>query len=332
MGAYSVNQNRQFYVAKTYAASPSTGTAGVIGVKRTADYIRFPYVGGDVNNLMSSDAIPVKDIRKVKLTKATAMVRKLKCATVTITKDIVANETYFIGIRVKNFLMNDETSKYHFSGYTISGTASTKKGTILGQIALNLFDNLSKDCNNFFKIYLGSTEVSEANYDTIKAACDGNTATYANLAIHEVKQPFRLGVCSSDPVDFEVYAKPAGEVLADNDWATIVYTDQSTTIPNSEKVADMEYFYNGERGDRLKMAGYPNNIDVEYIANPKDTAGYDMLDIHYYWQGQGTAVAKSEKVITIAMPTAEMTKLVTAIGEGITIDTIPAAASASDEG
>lgn len=330
MGAYSTNQNRQFYVANTYSATPATGTAGVIGLKKTADYIRFPYVGGDANNVMSSDAIPLKNITYAKLTKATAMVRKLKCATVTISaNDIIAGETYFVGIKVKNFLMNDETSKYLFSGYAVAASSSTKKGTILGNIALNLFDNLSTDANNFFKVFLGSTEVTDANYDTIKAACDANSATYANLAIHEIKQPFRLGACTSDPVDFEVYTKPAGDLLINNDWATIVYTDQSITVPNSEKVADMEYFYNGERGDMLKMTGFPNNIDVKYIADPKNTAGYDLLDIHYFWQGDGTAIVKSEKSITVAMPTAEMAKLVAAIGSDVTISTIPAAASAS---
>lgn len=322
MGAYSTNQNRQFYVANTYTATPSTGTSGVIGLKKTDKYLRFPYVGGDANNVISSDAIPFENITYAKLTKASANARYLKKATVTFSgAAALADETYLVGIKVRNFMMNNVSSEWNVSGYTVATSATQTKGSVLGYIALNLFDNLKADVNNFFKVYLGSTEVTDANYDTIKAACDANSASYASLVIEEVKQPFRLGACTSDPVEFEVYALPVGD--AGIQWATVVMADTSTAVPNSEKVADMEYFYNGERGDMLKESGFPNNIDVKYIANPASAAGYDLLDIHYFWQGDGTAIVKSEKSITIAMPTAEMAKLVTAIGDSVTITTIP---------
>ena len=69
----------------------------------------------------------------------------------------------------------------------------------------------------------------------------------------------------------------------------------------------------------FRNMGWPNNIDVKYMVDP--TKEYDVLDLHYFFSGDGVQVHKSEKDITfVAETTAEMTKLKTAItSAGITV-------------
>ena len=55
----------------------------------------------------------------------------------------------------------------------------------------------------------------------------------------------------------------------------------------------------GERGDIYRNVGWPNSIPTKYVLDGNDANGYDVLDIHYYYEGGGENPQKSEKDITI---------------------------------
>jgi hypothetical protein len=69
----------------------------------------------------------------------------------------------------------------------------------------------------------------------------------------------------------------------------------------------MEYFYHANRGDYNREAAWPNNWPDAYLANSSAAYGYDVIEIHWYWDGANHAVQKSEKDITIAFPAAGAT-------------------------
>lgn len=146
--------------------------------------------------------------------------------------------------------------------------------------------------------------------------------TEAGLVITgaDEEQPWRLGVLSKEPVNFEVIPTT---VIVDGEeviWGTVEYgTDTTVTINNGTKVADLEYFCMAERGDVFRNMGWPNNIDVKYMVDP--SKGYDMLDLHYYYSGNGVQVHKSEKDITFVSATDSIiSNLKTALtGAGITV-------------
>ena len=78
MATFSVNQNRQLYVAKAYKATVAgTDSAGTISVKADSakKHFYFPYVGAD--NLMRSDLIDVDKVMYAKATDADEMAMKL---------------------------------------------------------------------------------------------------------------------------------------------------------------------------------------------------------------------------------------------------------------
>ena len=93
-------------------------------------------------------------------------------------------------------------------------------------------------------------------------------------------------------------------VTANNDeypWGVETYM-KGAQLTNSKKAAELEYFCMGERADIYRGAGWPNNIDTEYMVNSAAANGYDMICIHYAYTGSNHAVQKSEKDLFILAP------------------------------
>jgi len=71
-------------------------------------------------------------------------------------------------------------------------------------------------------------------------------------------------------------------------------------VPNGYKIADLEYFCMGERGDQYRGMGWPNIIPTHYMCNPTKDTEYNILEIHYAFTDDGASSYNSEKDITIA--------------------------------
>ena len=90
-----------------------------------------------------------------------------------------------------------------------------------------------------------------------------------------------------------------------------------------KKIADLEYFCMGERGDQYRGIGWPNIIPTKYMVDP--TKEYATLDIHYAYVGANESVQKSEKDITIVCAdTTVLNGIIGAINTatGLTIKTL----------
>jgi len=81
--------------------------------------------------------------------------------------------------------------------------------------------------------------------------------------------------------------------------ASNVGTDN--VITNGRMTADMEWFYIGERADIFRGMGYPDNFTTKYLADPYKE--YNFIDICYYYAGNNEDIQKSQKFITLAVPT-----------------------------
>ena len=143
-----------------------------------------------------------------------------------------------------------------------------------------------------------------------------------SIRITEVEQPWRLGVMAQTPVYFTV--QPVAVMVNGDEriWATVT-EGTNGTIGNGKKIADLEYFCMGERGDMYRNIGWPHNIPTTYLVDPTKT--YYTFDIHYAYVGNNESVQKSEKDITIVCSDkAEFNKIVTAFNTatGLTIATI----------
>lgn len=345
---YSVNQVRQLYVAKALKTTPvlASDVAGSIAVKNDTakNHLYFEYKGAD--NLMRSDLIDIKNILYAKATDANDMAHELKAVTVTLDSEVsaapVAGQDYILRIAFKQYVgMSDEDQYFKYG--MVHAYAGMDAGEFYKVLALSIAKNFSREVVPLIKIevhskatkskggfdsngYMVVTPTTKDNgkRDTTNPyyATDTLVTDIDSIRITEVEQPWRLGVMTQTPVYFTV--QPVAVMVNGDEriWATVT-EGTNGTIGNGKKIADLEYFCMGERGDMYRGIGFPHNIPTTYLVDPTKT--YYTFDIHYAYVGNNESVQKSEKVITIVCSDkTEFNKIVKAFSTatGLTIATI----------
>ena len=304
MATFSTNQVRQLYVAKALKTPRvlATDIAGSIAVKSDAakNHMYFEYKGAD--NLMRSDLIDVKNILYAKATDADDMAHELRAVTVTLDSEVnaapVAGQDYILRIAFKQYVgMSDEDQYFKYG--MVHAYAGMTASDFYKKLALSLAKNFSREIVPLVKFILTDSGDEAVPVDaTTKES--SLTGTYKALVIDEVEQPWRLGIMEQTPVYFEVQPVPVTVNGDERIWGKVEETDPAGTIANGKKIADLEYFCMGERGDMYRGIGYPNNIPTTYLVDP--TVKYNVIDIHYAYVGSNESVQKSEKTITLVVP------------------------------
>lgn len=305
MATFSTNQVRQLYVAKVLKTPNvlASDAAGSIAVKNDTakNHLYFGYKGAD--NLMRSDLIDIKNILYAKATDADDMAHELKAVTVTLDSEVnagapVAGQDYVLRIVFKQYVgMSDEDQYFKYG--MVHAYAGMTPSDFYKKLALSLAKNFSREIVPLVKFVLTNSEDETVPVDaTTKES--SLTETYKALVIDEVEQPWRLGVMEQTPVYFEVQPVPITVNGDERIWGKVEDTEPAGTIANGKKIADLEYFCMGERGDIYRGVGFPNNIPTTYLVDP--TVKYNVIDIHYAYVGSNESVQKSEKTITLVVP------------------------------
>ncbi|MEE1476289.1 hypothetical protein [Fusobacterium sp.] len=350
MATFSTNQVRQLYVATAVKSTPvlASDDAGSITVNSDSakNHLYFEYKG--VDNLMRSDLISIKNILYAKATDAKTMATNIKSVTVALDATVnggnpVAGQDYNLRITFRQYVgMSDEDTNFRYgSTHAYSGMDADK---FYKTLALSIAENSSRDVVPLIKVEVHSKVTrSEGGFDadgymvvtptTKDNGVSDKTNSYWNstsgvikdidsIRISEVEQPWRLGVMAQTPVYFTVNPVP---VIVEGDeriWATVT-EGTNGTINNGKKIADLEYFCMGERGDMYRGIGFPNNIVTSYLVDPSKE--YHTFDIHYAYVGDNESVQKSEKDITIVCSDkAELNKIILtfSIATGLTVAAI----------
>ena len=328
MATFSTNQVRQLYVAtalKTPHVLPADA-AGSIAVKNdnAKNHLYFEYKGAD--NLMRSDLIDIKNILYAKATDAKDMAHELKAVTVTLDGTVnggapVAGQDYILRIAFRQFVGMSDADQYFKYGMVHAYSGMTASD-FYKKLALSLVKNFSRETTQLLSFTLedGEGEGTIVDATTKESALTG---TYTALVIDEVAQDWVLGKKEQTPVYFEV--QPTTITVEGDEliWGKVEDTESSGTIENGKKIADLEYFCMGERGDVYRGAGFPNDIHTTYLVDP--SKAYHTFDIHYAYVGSNESVQKSEKDITIVCADkAELNKVITAFNTatGLNIATI----------
>lgn len=304
MATFSTNQVRHLYVAKELGDPHTlTAPAGSIAVKKDAakNHLYFEYKGAD--NLMRSDLIGIKNILYAKATDADDMAHELKAVTVTLDSEVnagapVAGQDYILRIAFKQYVgMSDEDQYFKYG--MVHAYADMTASDFYKKLALSLAKNFSREIVPLVKFILTDSDDKTVPVDaTTKES--SLTGSYKALAIDEVEQPWRLGIMEQTPVYFEVQPVPVTVNGDERIWGKVEDTGPAGTIANGKKIADLEYFCMGERGDMYRGVGYPNNIPTTYLVDP--AIKYNVIDIHYAYVGSNESVQKSEKTITLVVP------------------------------
>lgn len=362
MATFSTNQVRQLYVVKALKISHvlASDAAGSIAVKSDTakNHLYFEYKGAD--NLMRSDLIDIKNILYAKATDADAMAHELKSVTVTLDTNVnggapVAGQDYILRIAFRQYVgMSDEDQYFKYG--MVHAYADMDADEFYKVLALSIAKNFSREVVPLIKIevhskatkskggfdsngYMAVTPTTKDNgkSDTTNPyyATDTLVTDIDSIRITEVEQPWRLGIMEQTPVYFTV--QPT-QVFVDGDeriWGTVTEATGGV-IDNGKKIADLEHFCMGERGDIYRGIGFPHNIPTTYLVDP--TVKYNVIDIHYAYVGSNESVQKSEKTITLVVPKVEANNqasnalansIITAINKatGLTIATLGVSAS-----
>lgn len=304
MAAFSVHQVRQLYVANAYKENlAALKDAGDITVVKTneGDAIYFQYMGALLDK-MRSDLIKIENITNLRATRAEDMATKLQGYSLTLDPNVnggqpVAGQDYLLRLAFREYIGMSEADQYFKYGM-VHVFPGLKASDFYKEMALSLAANISKDVTALVDIYLydGTTETKVEEGVDPKSL----TGTYTALRIAEAVQPWHLGTMPQGVIPFSVQPTT---VLVDGDqriWGEVESYDTKAVLPEGQLIADLEYFCMGERGDQYRNMGWPNVIPTKYLVDPSKE--YDVINIHYFYQGDGISVQKSEKDIQIVVP------------------------------
>lgn len=320
MGNFSVNQVRQLYVVnavkgtakKTDGVVSESDNAGTIALKADAEgkNLYFQYKGAD--NLMRSDIINIDNILHAKAVSAEAATQKhaLKTAVVKLDANVnggnpIGGQDYILRICINPYVgMSDEEPYFKYGA--VHAMKGMKPGKFYEKLAASLYKNFSRELEKMLEFTVAGKVVARVKTtDTGEETLVDNTGAAITVAddyadgvtITEVEQDWVLGIKEQVNVNFTVTPTT---VTFDGDevtWGTVTVSNSSAARNNGRKIADLEYFCMGERGDQYRNIGWPNSIPTKYLVNPE--TAYNVLEIHYAYTGPNEGPQRSEKDITI---------------------------------
>ncbi len=295
MSVTSLRQNRQFYVAnKLITGATALTNKGEIKVKSIGDIekeVYFEVLGPDT--VLKSDYIQVKNIAAAKAIKAVDMETPMKKVLVTLDSSVnggtpVVGQDYILRINLRQFYGMSDQDQY----FKDAAVRAVKDMT-----AKQFYEAMEKALNLCFSREVGANAKSNP-YLAFSSSASG-------LVIEEKPQSWHLGTEAQERVYFDVVPTTIYCDGADLIWGSVAEQTPATKIGNGKKIADLEYFLLGERGDQYRKIGWPNDVETVGMVDPDKT--YDVFEIHYAFTDTGVNSYKSEKDITIAVPTATKT-------------------------
>ena len=285
----STNQVTQFFVVEKAAV-----------LKKIKDPSGAVVTGYQVvvDDRDTTDVIPAKQVLGVNKVLATAASEKLfrKALKVKLSANVnggapVAGQDYIISLKFRGHIGEEDTiEKVAMAHATASDTAAT----LLQKLAQSFIDNASVEENPLYEV------------KTVAGAAlsnDVSTITEEGFVIVEAKPYWRMGTFIEALAKIDVSTRPiilSGEEedkwLDSYKFVADKEGTYSTAIMNTHRVADMEYFYKGEKGVSAGLnAPYDLQIPLDLRVDAGHAAGYDILTIHYAYVGANASNQKSEK-------------------------------------
>ena len=308
MAVFSTNQVRQLYVVDNVVSSESAlATAGDVLAKKIGDDIYFKYVGA-LGDTMRTDIINQKQLIYTSVATSDKLAYKLKGQKITLNPNVnggkpIEGRDYILRVLFSEYIgisPVDKTLKYGTVHITPGMTASD----FYAEMAYSLMQSQKKEPNPIMYVAVIVSGTFEGNVisdtDTLQDVKD--MGTIEGIVIFEAGQPWHLGVMPQGVIKIDAQVT---RITYNGDdsifWGVVedATMPSSYVLPEGQKIADLEYFCMGERGDQYRNAGWPNVIPTKYLVDP--TAEYDLYTIHYAYVGEGTHQEKSEKDIQFAV-------------------------------
>ena len=309
MPTFSTNQVKHLYVAK--AVDGNLDTLGDIKFAAAGDNeVIFKYVGND--GVVKSDIINLDKLIYAKAMKASASDVYLDSAYVAC-GTAAANQQYILKVIIDSFSsLSEEDKGFIFAEYTAKSGDAAKN--ILAGLAVSLAKNAAKAAYSpVINVYVTTQSAGQSltigtNAWKVEASDAESTVvahgSLAGLVIEAADQAWSLGKQEFNLLRFNVTADIIISSGVETTWATITKgtTHPTAALHNSKRIADLEWFCMGERGDIYRDISWPNSFTFTPIVNPAATYGYHILELAFYYSGDAEDVQKSPKEIVIVAP------------------------------
>ena len=344
MSAFATNQVTQFYAVKSVSNEKLTESAALgaayVGSTKDGDiYVQYKGIGG----LQRTDLIDPCLVKWAKYTQAGAQEHYTQAYTVTPNATVVADNVgkdIILRIDIKNFC-GDLSSNHHYfkhaavkvKGYMVSGGALTTTNTatqpaLIALMATQLAKSFGREYDPMIKVMVDNTVVTKKNKPediTVTA-----NSVIKLIALRPETDPIMIKGLN-DELDFDVYCGSYNDAIDEDVWGTVSKT-KGLKITNETSILALEDFALKERGDIYGYTGYPYvNPSAKVLSftgstdrTADDTAtGFDVINIHFAYQGNNEQVHLSEKDIIFAGSASVMSSLKTAFaGKGIKFETV----------
>ena len=222
-------------------------------------------------------------------------------AGITITANSVGTAGNSIKFAISSITATGEIVKTTVStseGITTITTALATGAKTIGDVKASVLANAEAAA----LITITGTNATTAAVEAAVTLAGGSTT---GIVVEEIMQPFIVGRLSSDPLNFviefnssDIYHSSGPITLENIIWGTATDVASTSFVGVGYKVADMEYFFHGERGDVYRGVGFPNVINTKYFADTSKV--YNLIDMDFNFSDGGFHPQESLKHITIA--------------------------------
>lgn len=312
MAVFNLNQVRHLFVAENLVEKTAIESAGDIAVNVVGSISKDLYfMTKGYDTVIKSDYIPVKGIVYAKATKAEDMATPMKKVLVTLDSDVnggepIVGQDYILRINLRQFYGMSDQDQY----FKDAALRATK-----GMTKASFYEEMVKALNASFSREVDAT-IDSNPYLSFTADANG-------ITIEEKAQKGITGVAAEERVYFDVVPTTVYSDGVEVIWGKAEDQAATTKVPNGQKIADLEYFLLGERGDQYRKIGWPNDIETQGLVDP--TKEYNVLDIHYTFSDTGVNNYNTEKDITIVSSSADtLNSIITKVNEatGLSIEAL----------
>lgn len=326
---FTSNQVNHAYVVNVFSNSsnpivkPSKASAkGTTYLGKTADNKSIYFLQRGAAGLVRTDLIDLDKIMYLKATPASEMARKKNAALITLNSaalssgKVFSGEDYILRLTFQNPVGMSPDHVYTKVA-VVHAIDNMTASAFYAKMAQSLVRNLSREAVKLLHIYLtvnGSADVE------VTSPTQTLSGTYTGIKLVEAEQEWILGVKQDKPIIFTINNSTINNGNDDIYWVDVIYSNgekytggqemtktidtsnapNGGSVPNGHLAAELEYFSMGERADLYRNVGWPDTRHTEYLVDA--TKEYDMINIHYFYNGSNHAVQKSEKDITLIVP------------------------------
>ena len=305
MQNFNTNQTRFLYVAGAIDANVDTNLDIALGSVATGEMF-FKYKNSE-GYVTRSDSFDPKKIVSLKKTPYTELATPLRAHLVAVDTSAVTlanlvGKVVNCSITIHQIVDYDDSSSFTFVASVVGDATNTVSAAAFHKaLAMAIAKAMPKYDKQYpvIKVYSSGVEV------TASTDASDVTGASAGVVLVEAPQKFVLGKLTGEPATISVAFNYDGIVWGSDTISTVAevnttytYSISPVSIPGSYKLAELERFAAGEKGDYFREWNYPNNY--QFVPAITDyTKNYDVLSIEYYWQGAAENIVKSPRLIQI---------------------------------